>query len=716
MALPAPSRPLARHPWLDDLVRQPEAELRALIGGYAEIAPFGRDEPPDAAMSLLYGIPDDDPARRAFDAGCLALFEALRREIVAAADADAYEGAVADFYRLLAVVRRAGPPDTLCDLHRRYLYWFHVVETSVVDRGLDPRREFWRLLALTQEAATPARRYLATWLEICAEAGPHGRYDLSYLDVGLMGLRRLPLGESDSSNEEPVCHGIARWAARQKPDKNLFLERWREVEAAYPRSPDYWPDLVEDTIAATEDYLTAETGHSVSFPAADWWRDELDLPRVKPDRKRILTGRRRDVAPPARELRETILRGAGNALSSLRPGIQRLMAGHRDYAEHTGETYYLVRTACNIGMRLIRREFADARVERGEIAISLAQYALRYAPHNVYAWALRRDGLATAGAFDDAETVGWETIRCYPENPNWRTQLALRLGQRRDRLDDAARLLRQTIDRFPGNAVARAQLSTVLADGLGQYAEAAALLRAAIQAFPDNAQSYNQLAILLADHLNEKDAAADVLRTLLGRDRGNEVAQNLMGHLLAGRRLRNAPRVPRPAPAAGATRSIGIGFDPAAAHARRALFQIETGGPRDRALHEIEALLAADAAHPYANFAARKAGSRAGAARFDTAFAFAFDRAARAGSAAAFDQLLTHVIGVDRMIVEAGRDLLSARWSPPDPAANDMETESQTRRFFTLKQSFRVFHARPELDPRPALDLLADFAGSRLAA
>ena len=103
MSIPEMSE--TRHPWLADLVLAPEAELRALVGGYADIAPFGRDEPADAAVSLLFGLSADDPALLAFDIGCLALLETLRAAIVEA-DETAFKQYLSSLYRLLAVIRR----------------------------------------------------------------------------------------------------------------------------------------------------------------------------------------------------------------------------------------------------------------------------------------------------------------------------------------------------------------------------------------------------------------------------------------------------------------------------------------------------------------------------------------------------------------------------------------------------------------------------------
>jgi hypothetical protein len=221
--------------------------------------------------------------------------------------------------RLLAVIRRLRPRETVHDLHRRYAFWFAVIETAVLDAGLDLRREFWWLLAVTQDmaAGVAPRRLMALWLELCAEAGPNGRFDESYLDVGLAGLRDLPLGAEHAANEEVVCHGIARWAVRQQPGRRGFLARWREIESAFPRNPTFWPPLVDEVIAATEVWLEDERSGERSFPAAAWWRDEVELPRARPGQRTVAADRRRSIEPPPREWREGILRDIGLPVAAL---------------------------------------------------------------------------------------------------------------------------------------------------------------------------------------------------------------------------------------------------------------------------------------------------------------------------------------------------------------------------------------------------------------
>ena len=256
--------------------------MRALVEGTADVHPYTRAEPSDAIVSLLYGLPEDDPAVVAFDTGALALLEAYRSDTPRAEQTDRDHIALCAS-SLVDAIQRQRPKGTVTDLHCRFAYWLRWAETLVYDRGLDLRREFYRTLALTQdiaaEAGVPPRWLLPLWLGACEEAGERGRFDDSYLTVGLVGLRRMPLGEEDSANEETALHGLARWAARQRPAKPRFLREWHVLEGAFPRDASYWTALVGQVLAAVE-------AEGQTFPAAAWWREDVELhPRERPERR-----------------------------------------------------------------------------------------------------------------------------------------------------------------------------------------------------------------------------------------------------------------------------------------------------------------------------------------------------------------------------------------------------------------------------------------------
>jgi tetratricopeptide (TPR) repeat protein len=708
------SFPDLRHPWLDALVEAPEQQVSALLRGAADIPPYTRGEPSDAAASLLFGLPAEDPAVRAFDAGCLALLERLSRDIPAASAAR-WPMRLLLLDTLFGVILRLRPPRTVAALHDGYARWFNLVETAVVDAALDLRRGFWRVLTVTQDMSPrgpQSRHLMPLWLEICGEAGPRGRYPASYLDVGLLGLRRLPLPDDQDANEEAVCHGLARWAAQQAPSRAAFDARLREIEAAYPHHAQFWPPLVERVLFVAEEHLAERNNRTPStFPAAAWWREAMELPVPRAGQRASPPSGRASVEPPAPTMREAILRDISQPIAALKPRIAALMAGHRRYAEATGDAFYLVRTACNVGMQLLRKGTEPAR---GGVAAELARLALRHEPTHVYAWALWRDAAATGGATAAAETIGWEAIRRFPENPQWWNQLATLLADRRGRPEEAVALLQQALDRFPLNVAVRPQLARLFSDRFDRLDEARALLEAAIATLPDNPFSYGDLAALLADRLRDPEGAAALLRRELDRFPGDEVATNMLASLRAGRRLRRVAKV-APIPAAEDLADPGdLPF--AAPEARRALFRAELRG--DTAMRaEAERLLAQAPDLTYARWVAARLGLGETQARQDTAFAFAFARAAREGSPGAFQALTRDYIqGLDGFVARAGLTLVTtgSDFALP-PTANDPAAGPRLRRFADLVGTMRA--ALPHLggERRRLMPLLVDFAGSELS-
>jgi tetratricopeptide (TPR) repeat protein len=531
-----------RHPWLDRLIDAPEREVRALIEGTADVYPYTRAEPSDAIVSLLYGLPEDDPAVIAFDTGALAVLEAYRRNTPRTKDRKRGRLALCAS-SLVDAIQRQRPKETVIDLHRRFAYWLRWTETLVYDRGLDLRREFYRTLALTQDIAAaaglPPRWRLPLWLGMCEEAGERGRFDDSYLTVGLVGLRRLPLGADDSANEEAALHGLARWTARQRPAKPRFLREWHVLEGAFPRDSSYWTALVGRVVGAVEE----ESG---TFPAAAWWREDVGLhPRERPERRSGST------ELPPREVHEQLLQAAakGESFASLEPRLRRHLTRHERYAESTGETFHVVRAACNLGMRLL--EAGDQPQRRAAYAVELARLALRFEPANVYGWSLWRNGLVAQGNFATAEMIGWEAIDRFPEDPYQRTQLASLLADHLGRAGEAEAVLVETIRLFPDNTVARAQLAALLADRPGRVGEAETLLRETVRLFPDNVVARTQLADILGRDVKTLGAAIAVLDEVLAIDPENRIARNMRPAMRPRRPLRQfRSRLCRPNPAA----------------------------------------------------------------------------------------------------------------------------------------------------------------------
>jgi tetratricopeptide (TPR) repeat protein len=671
-----------RHPWLDRLIAAPGAEVRALAEGTASIHPLMRAEPSDAAATILFNLAADDPAVKAFDQGTL---ESLTyyRAATARAESKLRDRIGLGALNLMTVVQRLAPRNTVIDLHRRFAYWNAWAETLVLDRGLDLRREYWRLLTLTQDIAADAglapRRLLPFWLDICGEAGSRGRYDETYLAVGLLGLRSLPLGE-EGANEEAALHGLARWADAQRPPKARFLREWHVLEGAFPRDPTFWTDLVARVLASIEEEIARQTRSArTTFPAADWWREDVEVVRgahIEP--------RAGELEPPSRELREALLAHihAGRPFSTLEPRLRALMQRHERYATRTGDTFYLVRTSCNIGMQLLRG--GDVPERRAAAARELARLALQFESANVYAWALWRDALAAEGHLEAAELIGWETIRRFPENPQWRSQLALLLTDHHNRPQEAESLLHETMQMFPDDVVAHAQLANVVGRDTARLKEAIAILQQALVIEPTN-----------------------------------RIAQNMKSRFEGGRT--SAP--PRPATPTGPVAPAAATSPPdlptdlaASARMRRALFRVRTATPdaREAAKREVELILREDENLAYARYVAAAAEVTASAVD-DTVIAAAFLAAAREGSAAALRPFLERAHGVDGVVIcmasasrgDGDAGLRMKAWMA-EPA-NDLSPRDQGLRTIAAR-------ATAPLPDELIGDMLAASLGTALAA
>src|SRR5436190_18652961 len=67
-----------RHPWIDSLISEPEAEVRRLLSGTAAVWPYHRAEPADAVSMIFADLHPDDPAFPALAQGLRVWFEKAR--------------------------------------------------------------------------------------------------------------------------------------------------------------------------------------------------------------------------------------------------------------------------------------------------------------------------------------------------------------------------------------------------------------------------------------------------------------------------------------------------------------------------------------------------------------------------------------------------------------------------------------------------------------
>jgi tetratricopeptide (TPR) repeat protein len=651
--------------WLKQLRNDRVGAVRALLDGTASLGALSAAELDDAIDALLGGLDRGHPTFIDFDQACLVLLDEFTQDF-SKVGLVFDDTKLARLRKLVSLVVRLLPPATSTDLHIRHEYWGGFFENFVLDRSFDLRREFFRILALTQSEAAaaglPARRLMPLWLFICSHSGDAAKYDASYLRIGLLGLRRLPLGDEDSANEDFALRGLVSWAVSQCPGVDAFEREWRIFEDVYPRAADFWQARVAAVLPSIESGAVEAEQRSEGQAAAaklraisSWWRDDLEVDAIG-----VRALGRVTHSPPSKEKLDAILAALGSPIAGLESKVKTHIEQHRRYADSSGDVYYLIRTACNIGMKILKQELDDKK--SGELAFDLARTAFEYDPVNVYAWSLMRDALAAAGRVADAELVGWEAIRRFPENEQWRNQLA-----------------------------------TLLVSYSGEVDEAIALLRDSIITFPNDPYVYGQLATVLAGELQDVDGARAVLEDASRRGVKNEVISDIRRRLEVGRPFRSTR-------GSKAKTEDPSRLKIASAEARKLLFRYET---KRISSDELSLALLNGGHDAYVGYVAVRTGLRP--TSINGPFALAFEAALARAEPSALRALVAQARPLEREIVQAAIQSSEGRVVAFDRA---LVAADQTGRLRTLSKSMSGAGA----DKVHRLSLLRDFAASSLSS
>ena len=653
--------------WKSWLRRDGKSALRAVLDGTAWLGHLTAAEPEIALCSLMREDRDESETARAFDSGCLSLVNEFRDTLFRKENAD-FDSRLLKLNDLIAIIRRLLPRRTIFDFHARFDSWSGFFENFVVDEGLDLRREYFRALAFSQHIAAEEglgpQELMPLWMSICAECGDVGRYDSDYLRVAMIGIGRLPpirCGEV-VANEALAVQGLARWAATQCPDQDSFDMEWLLLQDDFKRDSEFWKERVQTAVAVAENELSERTGdQEATFPLAGWWRRQVGIGSRRKTPKCVA----RQAEPVPKSEWEPVLRSAGEPLERVGPEMENLIRRQQRYAQVSGDVFYLVRTSCNFGMRLIEKGPEDERVERGRLAVSLAAQAFRHDPSDVFAWSLMRDALVASGRVSDAELVGWESIRRFPEDVQYRTQLATVLADYSAKTEEAESLLRETVDLFPEEPYAFAQLATVLSDDLSRTEDARAVLGESIR----------------------KGVA-------------NATMRNLLTTLDQGRPLRSFHDL-----------SVSVRDDAKQLHlpsgaARRLLFLFEAGAANEDA---IRSFLAGQSYDSYAIYVLERIGRSDMA--FDTNFALQFEKAVRKSEPSSLRALISRKRPyLEKALVEeaiaAGEGRVVAMTDLRHGTARSLE------RIRTLRSTLRQEGGREDRRTR----LLRDFAASTLSS
>ena len=500
-------------PWWLAFADDPAGAVEDLLLGRAALGHLSRAEPAELLLDWLEGL----------DAG-----------IVAAVD-DALAGWIAKSWGV-PVLERAADSAALtatawsraCDVvgSERRLEQAHAALLARVPEDLaflpslsagrsrDPQGRAWLALARRQTD----RELIDLWWRLCRlpveVAWYHGA-------LGVRGLRGLPEEHPGAGGGFPweAAEGLVRWARaleqrcregwlEQQKAENEFLRTARLTMWAY-NWHDRWTGFWKQHLPFELDL----------DGMADGW-----IRQVMPEKLRGASrdARQKRHVQPNRDWSQDAM-ALAHQLRSPAPATvleaQSLLDEQQSYAEATGDTEFVVRTACNFASRIRSREPATA--------LEWLRLARRFEPDDAHVWTTEAIVLRDLNDFDAALRTATEAVRRFPYDPVSHTTLAEILraqGRRRE----AEWVYGAAAERFPEHAESHAGWAEVVKEQ-GRLEEAERLYRDAYRRFPDDAAAANGLAGVLCAR-GRLDEAEEFYQGVLRRDRGD-------GHARRGLRM-----------------------------------------------------------------------------------------------------------------------------------------------------------------------------------
>jgi hypothetical protein len=224
------------------------------------------------------------------------------------------------------------------------------------------------------------------------------------------GLRLMPADDAggvERSVPAAMLRGVLDFGealARRGDDTKgkTWLAELDYLAAVYPMSADQWGRRLRDLVQARD----------VSAPVRKWL-DQRYPTALRPFEPRQARG---FLQPPHVDELRPLLRQLPESLVAVRPQLRALLDQHRHYCRESGDCYYLVRTFCFAGDRLLDPDPTWAR--------DLAHEAARWNPQNPVTWSLLARALEAEGDWHRAQAVYWHARRRFPHDDKRHSQLA----------------------------------------------------------------------------------------------------------------------------------------------------------------------------------------------------------------------------------------------------------------------------------------------------
>ncbi len=502
--------------WRERFATDPVQALGQLLAGSVNLGPYNRARPADALAQLL--TRQEEVAQA--DQALLAWLEyLLGKPAPEGLTGKRFADTLVEAFRTVTHLPLPATRAWLAGRHGDLRAWL---------RGFyfGPSRDPEAALLLALAHGQPDRSLLGLWLTLVRLTGTA---PLQHALLGLTGLRLMPADDQGATEHGlPLAllrgllelgEALARTDAQKESN---WLRELDFLAAVYPMSKEQWGKCFRQVLQA----------RPVSTPVQHWL-DQRYPAAGRPATRSCSHGR--ELRPPHVDELKSLLPQIPKNLNLIRPSLQAILDRHRNYCQESGDSYYLVRTFCNLGGRLLDQDPTWTR--------ELAHEAARWEPGNPHPWSMLARALDREGDWRRAAAVYWHARRRFPQDVQCHSQLAHSLLLHRQ--DAAAEaVLRQAILLFPDNPVCWTDLAhTLRITERGE--KALAVYLDAQQLFPQNSVVANALTDTLIDlgRLDEAQKAMLQAEQVVSPSDINKLRQirNRLQRALAGESIKLWP-------------------------------------------------------------------------------------------------------------------------------------------------------------------------------
>lgn len=486
--------------WLRAFERAPLEAVEDLLVGRADLGLLSAEEPSSLLLDWLAGIGDREGFAREIDEALASWISsswgnpALDKANQSASLTSVAWCRAADVIALgegLVVSVKCLREHVTGD--RRFLNALHE------GRGRDPQGRAWFALARHQHDFG----LVDHWWRLCRLPPDEPWYRGAY---GLHGLRGLPPEDKSTKGgfalevaEGLALLGCALWRRQEegwvqpKLAENEFLRTARLTMAAFP-FPKEWRTFWHNSVSRDVDPPPRQWVEQIAQLNHRHARNKLAKDKGPLDGPWSAT-----YSKTPQHWKESVSRISvrlKNSDWSVVGEAEHLLEEQARFAEKTGDTYNVVRSACNFSSKLWKEQPGRAH--------KWADMARRYEPWNSHTWTASISALRGLRRNREALILSLQAVDLFPEVAEVRNNLAEVLKAEK-RFQDAESVYQQTIEHFPDNKTARSGLAEVI-KAQGDYAKAEEAYREATNRFQNDVVIRNGLAEALKNQGKFREA------------------------------------------------------------------------------------------------------------------------------------------------------------------------------------------------------------------